>query len=223
MLFRSALAAVPPRPEAAVAIHWGRVQRDGELVTGPAVERAAGLAAVARPGDVLVSRQAHAELSSRYRLRCVAHPDGAVEALLLDWRRRGELPTRVHVKETGEDLPLPVRPTLVFGRSGEAADVAVPVPEEGRQRVSRRHFELRRQLDELYLYPLVEHATTVDSQPVAVGECARVTPGTIVRLGGVVTLAFLSGDAGYLDTPGTRHDASLSTIAVASPKLPDRG
>ena len=59
-------------------------------------------------------------------------------------------------------------------------------------RISRWHFELRKLPDGYYLRPVSEQTTEVDGVAVARGGQVQIRPGSKVRLGGVMTLAFFS-------------------------------
>jgi class 3 adenylate cyclase len=210
---------------ARVSVVWGPVLTDGTIVTGDAVTLAARIAASGAPGEIRLSRSAYVELSSRHRLRCQpmaalelkGHPR-PVEIVLLEWRQKAALPAVVRIAETGAEIVLPDRPTTTFGRVSESDSMdgsIIPLSLPNRadlQRISRRHFELRRQLDELYFYALTDNPCEVDGQPVTKGQRARVTPGSVARIAGVLTLNFLADPSAHKGADET----VLQTVAVMS-------
>lgn len=211
-------------PEPRAAVHWAPVLTDGELVVGDPVALGARVAAAGAPGELRLTRPAYVELASRFRLRCQPAPafesrgGKLLELVVLHWRRAASLPTRIRVRESGEELRLPDKPVVTVGRAAveDGPDVAVVLPERRELgRISRRHIELRRELDELYCHPLSDQPTEVDGQSVARGERARISPGSIVRLGGAATLTFL-GD----EPAGKVADESvLQTMMVGRQKV----
>jgi hypothetical protein len=213
-------AAAPARPRAAV--HWAPVLTDGELVVGDPVALAARVAACGAPGELRLTRPAYVELASRYRLRCrPATPfetkGRLLELVTLHWRRSATLPTRIRVRESKQELLLPDWPVVSVGRAADrdGADLAIVLPDRRELgRISRRHIELRRDLDELYCHALSDHPIEVDGQPVARGQRARVAPGSVVRLGGVATLSFLADEP----AGAVADESVLQTLAVGPEK-----
>jgi hypothetical protein len=208
---------------ARAAVHWGPVLTNGRTYAGEAVDICAQVAAGAA-GELRLTRQAYVELSSRYRLRCAPLPPqplergGAVEIVALHWREWLHAPAAVCIEETGEHIVLPDRPLMSFGRL-PGNDVVLRLPDRASLvRIRRmRHFELVRELDDLYLRPLAEQPTLVDEQVVPPGDRARVVPGTVVKLAGVMTLRFLADDAGEQG-----DDAVLQTVAAVRAPRDDR-
>ena len=69
--------------------------------------------------------------------------------------------------------------------------LALPHEVESR-RISRWHFELRRQPEGLTLRPVSDQITEVDGVLVARGNEVTIHPGTVVCVGRVLTLEFFS-------------------------------
>lgn len=195
--------------------HWGPVLTDGTAVSGDAVNLCARVAGACAPGEIRITREMLHELPSRHRLHC--RPLGAVELkgiarrpelLLLDWRDGAIFPARVRVVETREEFELPQRDLIGFGRLREhdgaaANDVVLSHPDLFRaQQVSRWHFELRRFADGFRLRPLSDAQTEVDGMAVTKGREVAVRVGSQVRVGGVLTLAFLAAPASPAGTDG---------------------
>jgi hypothetical protein len=192
-----------------VGVHFGPVLMDSQVVSGDAVNLCARVTATAEAAGVRLTRSAFKELSSARRQRCrvvgpvtlkgIAEP---VDVLDYEWRDPGHFPTTVFIEETQARYKLPQQETITFGRLPEhdgvrANDIVLAHPDAAvLARISRWHFELRRQADGYYLRPVSEQQTTeVDGVPVARGASALVRPGSRVRVGGVLTLVFSGDDA----------------------------
>lgn len=192
--------------ELRLGIHFGPVLTDGKDVTGDAVNLAARVAASGAPGEIRLTREAFYGFSSLfYRLssrslgpmvlKGIASP---VELMALEWRDRNLFPDSVRVKETGIEIPLPGHDTITFGRLKEndgrpANDIVLSLPDEAETRkISRWHFELRRHPDGFVLRPLSDQITEVDGVAIDKGAEIPVRPGSVARLGRVVTLEFFS-------------------------------
>ena len=191
-----------------IGAHWGPVLTDGATVTGDAVNLCARVATAAGAGEIRVTREMYQELAPRHRLHC--RPLGAaelkgvprqVELLALDWRDRSVFPTRIRVEETREEIDLPPQDLIAFGRLREheglpANDIVLALPDALQaQQISRWHFELRRFADGYRLRPVSDAATEVDGVPVTKGREVAIRPGTRVRVGGVLSIAFVSPPA----------------------------
>lgn len=191
-----------------VGIHWGPVLTDESLVTGDAVNLAARVMASAAPGEILLTKEALKELPNDMRLK--THFLGALELKgiaravsvhSLDWRDHDAFPDAVRIVETGQEIALPNQDTIRFGRLREsdglpANDIILLLPDEtATRKISRWHFELRRQPHTFMLRPVSEQPTEVDGQPIAKGAELPVKPGSVVRVGRVLTLEFLSAPA----------------------------
>jgi predicted component of type VI protein secretion system len=98
---------------------------------------------------------------------------------------------------------------VTFGRLAEhdgvrANDIILTLPDEAQlARISRWHFELRKLPDGYYLRPVSEQTTEVDGVAVTRGGQVLIRPGSKVRLGGVMTLAFFS-----------EHTAAISLATI---------
>ena len=128
------------------------------------------------------------------------------------WSDTKRFPTAVIIEETGEQISLPPQALLTFGRLREingikANDIALvhKDPTLARQ-VSRWHFELRRMPEGLILRSVSVRPTDVNGIAMGKGEEAIITPGSLVRLSGVLTLRFFSNiHSGF-------HEDDASTV-----------
>jgi class 3 adenylate cyclase len=192
-----------------VGMHWGNVLTDGQLVTGDAVNLCARVSAAAEAGELWLTRDAFMELPGSLRLRCRSLPATPLkgfaeppELLVFDWRDRSRFPVAVRIEETGEEIRLPNRDTLSFGRLRDrdgvtANDVVLTLPDRRRSlQISRWHFELRRRPDGFVLRPISQQPTEVDGVEVPVGDEVPVRPGTTVLLSHTVTLTFVGARTG---------------------------
>ena len=188
-----------------VAVHWGPVLTDGTVIAGDTVNLCAKMAAEARPGAILLSKMAFANLSGHLRTFCrsigpipLGDALGSMELFRLSWHELFKLPILIRVEETGEQIFLPEQSVISVGRlqsahSTPANNIALRLPDEHlTNQISRWHLELRRQVNGLAICALSDKPTHVDGQPVFKGETRPVTIGTTVRLSNVVTLQFLS-------------------------------
>lgn len=204
-----------------VGIHWGPVLTDDVLVTGDSVNLAARVTQSATPGEIRLTREAFQELPSGFRLR--AYPLPAVElkgfprpvsVFALDWRDPDAYPDAVRIEETGQEIVLPNQDTIRCGRLKEsdglpANDIVLELPDDTTTRkISRWHFELRRYPDALMLRSVSQQPTEVDGQLVARGTEVAIKPGSIVRIGRVLTLQFYSHT--IASAPGA-DDATLGS------------
>src|SRR5262249_45005748 len=140
----------------------------------------------------------------------------------LEWREQ-PLPVAVHIAETGEVIPIPDKPTVTFGRLREhegvaANDIVLRVPDRMQlMRISRWHFELRRQAGLLLLHPVSDQAPELEGKLVAKGENVPIRPGAVVRLAdGAVTLTFI-GEAE--PPPRAREPEHMSAPGTAGKTL----
>jgi len=192
--------------EVRLGLHYGPVLTDGRVVTGEAVNLAARVAGSAAPGEIRLTKDAFRELGDvflRLRSRSVGPVDlkgiaQPVDLLALEWRDPALFPDGVRVMETGEELRLPSKDAISFGRLGEGTglepnDVVLALPDEmATRKISRWHFELRRHPDGLLLRPLSDRATEVDGHAIAKGSEVPVRLGTTVRIGKAITIEFFS-------------------------------
>ena len=198
-----------------VGVHFGPVLIDSQVVSGDAVNLCARVTATADASTIRLTKAAFGELSSARRQRCralgaidlkgIAEP---VDVLELDWRDPVDFPTLVFIEETKTRFQLPQKDTITFGRLPEhdgvrANDIVLSHPDVAiLARISRWHFELRRQADGYYLRPLSEQQTTeIDGVRIARGESGIVRPGARVRVGDVLTLVFSVEVNSYLASP----------------------
>lgn len=197
-----------------VGIHWGPVLTDGKTVSGDAVNLASRVAGTCNPGDIRLTRAAFLELEPQRRLRCHGLPQiplkgisEPVEILRFEWRDASRYPTRVRIRETGEEIPLPQQDLIAFGRLREqngimANDVVLSLPDPYEaQQVSRWQFELRRRSDGYVLRAVSDQPNWVDGELVTKGSEVAVRPGSVVQVAQVMTLDFL-GDQVRLDLSG---------------------
>ena len=204
-------------------VHWGVVLSDAAVVTGDAVNLCARVANTAEGREIRLTRAAFLELPNTLRARCrfvrrteLKGIGAPVELLSLEWRDPKLFPTIVKIAETGEQLPLPNRDTITFGRLGEVNgmpgnDVVLLHPDRSvAQKVSRWHFELRRHPHGFVLRCVSAKGTQVDDTNVAEGQEVPLRPGSVVRVAGVLTLTF-AVDAGQSTLAGT-IDGMTATI-----------
>jgi class 3 adenylate cyclase len=192
--------------EVRVGVHWGPVLTDGVQVTGDAVNLCARIAGSAEPSEIRLSREAFRDLHDpAKRLSCMPLPlvklkgiQRTIEMVRLQWADPQRFPDRVLIKETCEDILLPPLATITFGRlppseNMEGNHVVLQLPnKKQRMQISRWHFELRRRPDGLVLYQVSDNVTEVDGVVVARGTEVPVRADTIVRVGKVMTLTFVT-------------------------------
>jgi len=188
-----------------IGVHHGPVLADGDVVSGDAVNLCARVAAVARPGEIRLTREVFQELSPMHRIKCrpleqveLKGLARQVELLAFDWRDRSVFPTRVRFEETREELDLPLQDIVSFGRLREhegkvANDVVLATsdPSLARQ-ISRWHFELRRTVDGYRLRTVSDGVTEVDGVVVGKGAEVAVKPGATIRVARVLSLVLVS-------------------------------
>jgi predicted component of type VI protein secretion system len=66
------------------------------------------------------------------------------------------------------------------------------LPDDTDAKISRWHFELRRHPGAFMLRPVSEQLTELDGQLIAKGAEAPIRPGSVVKVGRVLTLEFVS-------------------------------
>jgi len=193
-----------------IGIHYGTVLTDNVLVAGDAVNLCARVAASGEGAEIRLTREAFAELAGARRVCCralapinlkgIARP---VPTLVLEWRDPKLFPAAFRIEETSSVWPLPSQDIIGFGRLQEnddmpANDVVLAHPDPSQnQRISRWQFELRRDAEGLFLRQVSDGSITeVDGETVNKGGRAQIKPGTKVRIGGVLTLSFLSANTG---------------------------
>lgn len=191
-----------------VGIHYGGVLTDGSVVTGDAVNLCSRVTGTCAPGEIRLTRAAFVELPGASRTRCVLIVPlvrlkgllDPVELLTFQWRPPGIFPTSVHIDETREEMTLPERDSIGFGRLREkdgaaANDIVLWHPDKAlTQQVSRWHFELRRQPHGFVLRQLSDGITEVDGATVPQGSEVRVRPGSLVRVARILTLRFAASE-----------------------------
>jgi hypothetical protein len=207
------------------AVHWGGVLAEGTVVAGDSVNVCAKIAASAIPGTIRLSRAAFNELPNPIRLSC--HPLGSIpfpstsagtEVMELLWQELLRIPSTILIEETGESFPLPNQPVITFGRMASingtrANDVILELPDpQLTHQISRWHFEIIREPDNLVLHSLSDKYTEVDGKTLARGDRTHVTIGSRVRISGVLTLSFLAqkGSMSVTDTTMTHPSPSSS-------------
>ena len=206
-----------------IGVHWGSVLSDGVAVSGDSVNLCARVCASAGVGEVRLTRAVFHELGREHRLSCrsigetALHGfDGPVELLNFEWRDESQFPRGVLIEETSQQVHLPRKDIVTFGRLQDhngtrANDIVLghPDPELARQ-ISRWHFELRRSEHGLRLLALSDSVTTVDGRPVARGEAVAVQAGTRIGVGDVLTMRLLG--------PDQRHSERDSDATMIRPK-----
>jgi class 3 adenylate cyclase len=185
-----------------LALHWATVLTDG-------VNLASRILGTADPGEIRLTREAYSELPPSRRARCVPMPPAMVkgiaqpvETLRLEWQDAALFPDVVSIAETGEEVALPPRDTITFGRLKQdgihSNDIVLALPDEAlTNQISRWHFELRRSSAGYVLRQVSSRITEVDGQAVPRGGEVPIRHGSVVRVGEVLTLTFRS-------TVGTR-------------------
>ncbi len=190
-----------------VGIHVGPVLTDGVEVSGDAVNFASRVSSSAGAGEIRLSLAAHSEVADvEMRLRSrrqkaveLKGVDRPQELFTLDWLDTTRFPTLVRF-EDGSELRLPTLDVIRFGRLREqdgvtANDVVITLADPNLQgRISRWHFELLRRFDGFMLRSVSTSTTELDGKPVNRGEEVLLRPGAKVKLGGAVTLHFVSED-----------------------------
>ena len=200
---------IPHHLHIRTGVHFGPVLADSQVVSGDSVNVCARVTATCEAAAIRITKAAFTELSSARRQRC--HAIGAldlkgiaepVEVLEYNWREPTLFATRVFIEETQVHHDLPQKDTITFGRLPDhdgvrANDIILTHPDPMTLgRVSRWHFELRRQADGYYLRQVSEQGRTeVDGVQVGREESLLVRPGARVRIGGVLTLVFSAGDS----------------------------
>jgi class 3 adenylate cyclase len=197
-------------------LHWGEVLTDGKMVSGEAVNLCSRVGALGDGKEIRITRDAFQKLSSAFKLRCTTLPPaelkgitGFVDLFRLEWQARDRVVVAVRMEENGEELPLPPKDTISFGRfSGDARkpgnDIVLCLEDgEATQAISRYHFELRRGADGFMLRALSRGSTEVDGKILAPDGEAPVLPGSLVRVANALSLRFLG--------PPAAEDESLVT------------
>jgi class 3 adenylate cyclase len=195
-------------------LHFGAVLTDDVFVTGDPVNFCARVSSGAESGEIRVSGDAFRALPPRVRVRCRVLPRATYKGIagewdqwLLVWQEQGRAPRRFRIEETNQEAPLPDRDVVRFGRLAEidghaANDVILDLPDPAlRQKISRWHFELERAEDGGRLLRQGSgQLTEVDGVSVPKGGSAPVVAGSVVRIGGVLTIRFM-GDEPTSDPP----------------------
>lgn len=190
-----------------IGVHVGPVLTDGEQVSGDAVNFCSRVAGSAAAGEIRLSLAAHSEQADvEFRLRSrrqrpveLKGVDKPQELFSLDWLDATRFPTLVRF-EDGSEVRIPTLDVVRFGRLREqdgvtANDVVLSAADPNLQsRISRWHFELHRRFDGFMLRSVSTSTTELDGRAIARGEEALLRPGAKVRLGGAITLEFVSED-----------------------------
>jgi predicted component of type VI protein secretion system len=98
--------------------------------------------------------------------------------------------------ETGQKIAIPDKSVISCGRfsdqtSGNSNDIILALPDPLlSQRISRWHFELRSEADQLFLRAVSDKPTVVNGITLRKGEQAAIENGARVQLSGVMTLTF---------------------------------
>jgi class 3 adenylate cyclase len=192
-------------------LHWGEVLTDGDVVSGEAVNLCARVGQVGQGGEIRITRGAFQQLPPLLKLRATMLAPavlkgiaGHVDLFRLEWQAPGGVVASLRIQETGEEIHLPSKDTISFGRfSGDERkpgnDVVLSLRDvEARQAISRYHFELRRGVDGFKLRALSRSSTEVDGENIPPGGEAPVRPGTVVRVAQTLTLQF-AGPAATVD------------------------
>jgi class 3 adenylate cyclase len=194
-----------------IGIHLGEVLRDGDLVTGDAVNVASRITTLATGGQIAITMGAYSQLPSHLRLPCrhlpPTHLKGlveAVEVLILEWEDPISFPKRVLVLETGVEHELPDLEVISFGRMpksdrvrGNNIVLSHPDPTEN-NRISRWQFTLHRHPTGFRLCALSEKSTLVNGIPVERGAEVPIYVGCVVQISGIMNLQFLGDPAASL-------------------------
>ncbi len=194
-----------------VGCHFGPVLTDGAQVSGDAANFCSRVTGSASAGEIRLTREAFMALTDvRLRLKCrrlkpspLKGIERPVDLLSLDWHDPQVFPASIRFSD-GAELPLPSHDVIRFGRLKEqdgviANDVLLVVADPNdTNRISRWHFELHRRATGFVLRSVSEAMTEVDGKSMGKGEEAAVRPGTRVRVGGVLTLEFLSDPMAHM-------------------------
>lgn len=188
-----------------VGIHYGPVLVDGDFVTGDSLHLCARVTTTAQGAEIRLTREAVKELRALRRLACHALPPAAlkgipepVETFVLEWRDIDLFPIAFRVQETGEEVTLHGQDIISCGRLKEkdgvlANDMVLALPDRNlTQRISRWHFELRRQPNGLFLRQVSEGSTQVNGTTVHKGQQVPIRAGDSVRVANVMTLTFIA-------------------------------
>lgn len=191
------------RWQARMCIHWGPVLTDGSTVAGDTVNLCAKLSATAQAEEIILTSQAVSELPKQYRAAC--HPSDAIhlpglpatiEVFKLRWRDSREIPRILVILETGQQIAIPDKSVISCGRfsdqtSENSNDIVLVLPDPLlSQRISRWHFELRSEANQLFLRAVSDKPTVVNGISLRKGEQAVIENGARVQLSGVMTLTF---------------------------------
>jgi class 3 adenylate cyclase len=184
-------------------IHWGPTLTDGAAVTGDTVNLCAKLAATGLAHGIFLTSQAVSELSKRSRAAC--HPlesiqlpglPVTIEVFQLYWKDQQEIPRYLVILETGQRMAIPDKSVIACGRfsdqnSANSNDIILTLDDPIlSQRISRWHFELRSEADQLFLRAVSDKPTVVNGICLRKGDQAAIENGTCVQLSGVMTLTF---------------------------------
>lgn len=153
-----------------------------------------------------MTSQAVSELPKQYRTACqpvdsiqLLGLPSTFEAFQLRWRDPREMPRYLVILETGQQIPIPDKSVISCGRfsdqtSENSNDIILALPDPLlSQRISRWHFELRSEGDQLFLRAVSDKPTVVNGINLLKGEKATVENAARVQLSGVMTLTFEPG------------------------------
>jgi class 3 adenylate cyclase len=212
-------SCVPPEQywTSRTCIHWGPILTDGTTVAGDAVNLCAKLAACIPTQEIQLTKQAMMELPKQLAVLC--RPRDCIqlpglsepfEVYSFMWQTGSAAPSWMIIEQTGEQIELPDKAIISCGRLREhqqrpANDIVLQLPDSHlTQQISRWHFELRREADQLYLRSLTDQPTEVNGVLLQKGEQALVEVGAVVRLSHVMTLRFET-----TDSPSSAEDPTL--------------
>ncbi|MDE1949867.1 MAG: adenylate/guanylate cyclase domain-containing protein [Burkholderiales bacterium] len=207
-----------------IGLHWGSVLTDGVAVSGDAVNLCARVTSSADAGEIHLTRQVYQELGSSLRLNCHAKGTAVLKGVVdpveifgFEWRDHSVFPRSLRIEETGEEVALPRQDIVTFGRLPEhegqrANDIVLNHPDPSRaRRISRWHFELRRNPDGLHLRSLSDNATAVNGERVEKGVDTPVRAGSRILVADVLNLVLVGEDPGRISS----YDATVLRLPTS--------
>ncbi|MCG8418495.1 MAG: CHAT domain-containing protein [Proteobacteria bacterium] len=203
-----------------VGLHRGIVYTDGKVITGATVDLIRCIAAGARNGEILLSEPALRAAPKFTQAMCSAIEElesiedmPAVPVYAFLWRDNSQLPASVLFEHSDEEVELPEKDLISFGRLASlpdgtrANDIVLSHPDETIQRaISRWHFELRRKQSGYVLRSTSRLGTLVGDTPVANEQEVPVSVGTVICVAKQLRLV-LKGDDGSWSR---RHGATMT-------------
>ncbi|MCG8419617.1 MAG: CHAT domain-containing protein [Proteobacteria bacterium] len=203
-----------------VGLHRGIVYTDGEVITGGAMDLVSRIAGGARNGEILLSEPALRAAPKFTQAMCSAVEDmeaiedmPAVRLYAFLWRDNSQLPASVLFEHSDEEIELPEKDLISFGRltslpdGNRANDIVLSHPDKTIQRaISRWHFELRRKKSGYVLRSTSRMGTLVGDTHVANEQEVPVSVGTVICVAKQLRLV-LKGDDGSWSR---RHGATMT-------------